>query len=271
MSFEVPKIDGDSNLNQKDRVELKLSPDTRFRKADGNFDVLKKEDRILTRDDVQNLGFLSSADKADVSFRRLLKRKFNDNKVESLSAGKLTFIPLEEGEADIDFLKAAAKFNDAQPGVIIAQNGKDLLNWFSAIRLPNGKVARLLRGPRQEDLEEFIKHLSNLVPYLEAAETDDNQTVYAIEFVQEAEHPEVISEEKLEDWLNRSKSSGISFSFDVSGKNDALSLDNFIKKAGKLYYIDGDIVSANMAKDQEELNHSIEEQERILRNYTKAN
>jgi hypothetical protein len=71
----------------------------------------------------------------------------------------------------------------------------------------------------------------------------------------------------MDDWLARVKSSRLIFGFDVSEKDS--SLDNLMRKDGKLYWVDGNILFAKPAENSEQLEAFITEQKDILEKFIK--
>lgn len=139
------------------------------------------------------------------------------------------------------------------------------MNQLSAARLSDGKIVRLMRGRTRGGLQEFVAQLNMLSPHTEAREIDAEQSVYAVEFMFGAERPKTILRAELGDWLVRVRSSGLVFDFDASEKDD--SLDNLMRKDGKLYWVDGNILSSKSAENPEQLEMFITEQKNILEKF----
>lgn len=264
----------------KPKKEIQYLGYLNFRPADGNFDILKFPDRKLTNDDVAN-GIYSPQEKMDFSFSKLLKglplqlRDLEkempaDRKliVESLRAGKPTFIPLDKAEVDEIFVQASEQFPGAQIGVILFPESNKVMNQLSAIKYPDGRIARMLRGGKCDNLDDFVDKVNILTPRMEAKEIIDEQgekkTAYAREFV-DGERPKKITQQEMDSWLAKSRKSGLIFGFDV-GEDDS-SLDNFIRIKNELFWIDGNILMAKPAQNKEELNSFIEQQRKTLTKY----
>lgn len=277
MSVEIGKFDKRRTEADPDPIRFVFEQQIHFRSVDGNFDVLPKKDRILTSEDIRN-GFLSSGEKISVSFSRLLDGLSADlytpseqmsaerkRVVDSILQGNATFIPLDVARVDPAFSNAAATFEGAQPGVILFPVTESILNQFSAIQFSDGRIARLMHGHNVEDLEEFTAQLNNVAPKIEAHAFDKNQVAYAVEFIEGAECPKTVSMHEIEDWLNRVRESRLLFEFDVSAEDP--SLDNFVRKDGRLFWVDGNIMRARTAETPEALEEFIVKQKGILEKF----
>ncbi len=276
--------DGSSDEQSKATVEVKpefkFAPQIYFRSADGNFDVLTKENRYLTDEDILQRGFLTNSDKVNLSFARLLdelpavlhapgQNMSTERReiVNSLLKRRPTFVPIDVARVDSEFSNAVTKFEGAQLGVILFPETNEIMNQFSGVRFTDGRVARLMRGRVRENLQEFTSQLNMLSPHIEAREIDRKQSAYAVEYMQGAERPKTISPQERDDWLNRVRSSGLIFDFDVSTKDE--SLDNLMRKDGKLFWVDGNILLAKPAENPEQLEMFIEEQRIVLEKFVK--
>lgn len=283
MSFGVPKLKIEKkqeSTTPEAKPELKFALQIHFRSADGNFNVLTREDRNLTDEDITQRGFLSRGEKVNLSFSQLLDGLPADlyapaenvpperkEIVDSLSQRRPTFVPLDAAKVDPEFSNAVAKFEGAQIGIILFPETSAIMNQFSAVRFADGSVARLMRGRTRENLQEFAAQLNMLSPQIEAREIDKEQSVYAMEFMQGAERPKTISRQELDDWLNRVRLSRLIFEFDVSAKDE--SLDNLIRKEGKLFWVDGNILLAKSTENAEQLEAFIAKQKDILEKFIK--
>lgn len=283
MALDVAKIDEKelpTTGTPENKPELKFASRLHFRPADGNYNVLTREDRNLTDEDVTERGFRGAGDKVSFSFARLLDELPADlyapsedmsserkEIVASLSQRKPTFVALDSARVDSEFSTAAAKFEGGQLGVILLPETNSLMNQFSAIRFADGRIARLTHGGTRENQEKFVAQLNLLSPRVEAREINREQSAYAVEFMQGAERPRTISRQEADDWFNRVRLSGLIFGFDVSAKDE--SLDNLVRKEGKLFWVDGNILRARPAKTPEEVEAFIKEQEDILEKFIK--
>lgn len=286
MSFEQPNFDAPP-VKQQDRQlekpkpgkEIQYSASLNFRSADGNFDILRSSDRELTNEDIAN-GFYSRQDKMNFSFSRVFeglplqlsdpKREMSPERkvvVESLRAGRPTFLLLDKAKIDDGFARASGQFTEARPGAILFPESGTVMNQFSAIEYPDGRIARMMRGAKRDNPDDFVRRANLLTPKMEAKEIDKKEAAYAMEFVQDGERPKKITQQEMEDWLVSVKESGLIFGFDV-GENDP-SLDNFVRKENKLFWVDGNILGANLAQNEEELNSFVEIQRKILGKYIK--
>ena len=124
-----------------------------------------------------------------------------------------------------------------------------------------------MRGRSRERLQEFAAQLNMLCPHVEARDIDQEMSAYAVEFMQGAERPKTISRQEMDDWLARARSSGLIFGFDVSEKDP--NLDNLMRKDGKLYWVDGNILLAEPAENPEQLEAFITEQKNVLETFIK--
>ncbi len=266
------------DLESENSREIKFSNSIGFAEVDGNLMIFKRKDLMISEEDVSTRGILSTGDKIDnFLIPKLLKglpqqmhdldREMTDERrvaVENLRSGKPQFISIETSEANEFFLKIIKKFGqDCVPGVIIVPQTKDVVNYISAFRDGGGGLKRLIGGDNKGN--EFVKSLNLLVPTISSIEIDENESVYAVEFITDGEQPRKITREEMEDWLARVRESRIVFALDV-GSNDP-TLDNFIRKNNSLYWIDGDIVESHIAKDDIELSESIEKMRKILSNF----
>jgi hypothetical protein len=250
-----------------------------FRAADGNFSILKQSDRTFSAEDL-SMGIMSGQEKIDFSFGRLLgglpHQLHNPNKnmseerkvmVEALRSGEKVFVPLEKNQVGETFTEVASLFSEAELGVLIFPENGQVMNQFSAIRYPDGRIARLIGAENRQDSKEFLDKLNLLVPKTEVREIDKKKIAYAVEFVTDGERPITVTREEIEDWIERVRESGIIFGFDV-GEDDS-SLDNFTRKDGKLFWVDGNIFKGTIASDQEKVEEFIETQRKILNGYLK--
>lgn len=260
--------------------EIQYDVSLKFRSADGNFNILKLSDRQLTNEDIVN-GFYSREEKMNHSFSKLFKGlglQLHDPKaemsserkdaVESLKVGKPTFLSLDKSKIDEKFVRAAEQFSEAQLGTILFPESGKIMNQFSAIKYADGRIARMMHGANQANLDDFIGRVNLLTPSMAAKEINEEETAYAMEFVQDGERPKWITRGEMEDWLDRTKESGLIFGFDV-GDNDP-SLDNFVRKDNKLSWVDGNILRAEPAQNDDELNIFVQKQKEILSRYLKG-
>lgn len=283
MSFEDRSLNtrNDSEPDIDTEPKIIFSPLMHFRSTDGGFEVLQPENRRLTARDVSEYGFYHVSDKINFSFTQLLGGLVRDlsapdrvmsperrRMVEMLSRRKPVFVPLDASQVDQSFADVVKKIQDAELGLILFPETGEVMNQFSAVRFGDGRIARFMRGAARKDLKEFVRRLNVISPHTGACEIDDAQAAYAVEFMQGVERPTTISREELNDWLQRTKSSGLIFGFDVSVKDN--SLDNFIRKEGKLYWVDGNILRAHIAESPEELAEFIAEQRDILERFVKS-
>lgn len=259
------------------KEKINFSNDISFSSVDGNFEILTNEDRRFTRDDVKN-GLLSVQDKADQSVARLLQDLTDQlqdpgrempaerkSTVEYLRSGKPVFIELDPDKINPAFVQAVGLFIGAKPGVILLPVAESSIFRIAALQNNNGEYARVLKGLMPEDLDGFTKGINQLTPPVDAKKINDTEVVYCMEFVRNAQRPTKISQTEMDDWLQRSEQSNLIFSFDV-GENDRC-LDNFVRKGGKIYWVDGNILDAKLAKTPEELSAFIALQKHILGNY----
>jgi hypothetical protein len=85
----------------------------------------------------------------------------------------------------------------------------------------------------------------------------------AVEFVEDAERPNRISTEELDDWITRVQEAGVDFGHDFTAGDK--SLDNFIRIDGRLYWCDGDLLAARpLATDHERAMTADSHRERLL-------
>lgn len=280
-NFETSVVEKKNTQIKAPRPEkkIKYSASLSFRSADGNFDILKSSDRNLTKEDIVN-GFNSSQEKKDFSFSKLFdglplqlekpeKEMSPERKtvVESLIAGKPIFLPLDKAEIDDDFAGASKQFLGTSPGAVLFPESGEIMNQFSAIKYSDGRIARMLRGAKQDNLDDFVSRINLLTPRMDTRKIGEKEVAYAMEFIQDGERPPNITLQEMEDWLVRVKESGLIFGFDV-GENDD-SLDNFIRKGDKIFWIDGNILGAKPAQNNEELKSFVEDQRKILVKYIK--
>ncbi|MCX6790958.1 MAG: hypothetical protein NTV62_02055 [Candidatus Gribaldobacteria bacterium] len=259
--------------------EIQFSKTLAFRPVDGNFEVLKLSDRSLTNQDIID-GLRSWGDKANFVFSILLdglpiqlydpKMELSPERraiVESLKAGQPTFIALNKHKIDENFVEACEMFAGSQPGIILLPESKSILHQISGLKLPNGDILRMMLGKNQKNLDDFTTRLNLITPKTEIKKLSEEKAVYAREFICDGERPITISLDEMEDWLSRVKASGLIFEFDVGEKDS--SLDNFIRKDGKIFWIDGNILGAKIAKNIEDLDVFVEKQRRTLSGYIK--
>jgi len=278
-NFEVPLVDqqGAKLEKPKPEKEIQYSAYLNFISADGNFDILKPADRQFTNKDVKN-GFYSVQDKLNSSFARLfegLPSQLNDPKremsaerktiVESLRLGKPTFLSFDKSKIDEGLVRASEQFSEVRPGAILFPESGRIMNQFSAIEYPDGRIARMMRGAKRDDLDDFVSRANLLTPRIKARKMGEKAVAYAMEFIQDGERPEKITQQEMEDWLARVKEGGLIFGFDVGEDNQ--SLDNFVRKGNKLFWVDGNILGAKRAQNAEELNSFVEKQRGILGKY----
>lgn len=276
-SPEIPK--DETAITERLKKEIHYSLDLTFRSVDGNFNVLPSSDRILTAEDVAK-GFLSGQQKIDSSLARLLEGlplQLHDPKidmpperrvaVEALIASKPTFVNLDKDKVDTTFVQAAEQFPNSQPGVILFPETGEIMNQFSAIKYSDGRMARLMQAKKREHLEDFVSRSNYLTPSLEAHTLNDDLDAYAMDFIEGAERPKSITQSEIDDWLIRVKRSGLIFGFDV-GERDA-GLDNLIRKDGKLFWVDGNILRATTATKEEDLDAFIESQRHTLKAFVR--
>ena len=260
-----------------EKPEIEYSNDLSFRSADGNFNILRESDRRVTQKDI-DAGVLSSQDKMNISFSRLFeglplqlcdpKREMSSERriaVQSLKEGKPIFLALDESKIDDEFVKASKHFSESHIGVILFPESGSVMNQFSAIEYSDGRIARMMRGDNRENLDDFIQHVNFLTPKVEAKEINDKETAYAMEFIKDGERPKNLTHQEVEDWLARARESGLIFGFDV-GEDDS-SLDNFIRKDNRIFWVDGNILQSRPAKSEQELDDFIESQKRTLDRY----
>ncbi len=260
------------------RKELIFSNDINFPSIrDGNFEILTDKDRRFTHEDVVN-GLLSVEDKAQQSFVVLTQSlprqlhipniEVSDSRrltVEHLRSGKPAFIELSKDKINPAFVQAVALFGGARPGVILLPVSESIIFRIPAMQNNDGNCMRIMKGFARDDLDDFIKGANYLTPPLEAKKLNDTDIVYSVEFVRDSERPVKILQTEMDDWLNRVEQSNLVFGLDV-GDNDSC-LDNFVRKNGRIYWVDGNILNARIAKNQEELSAFISEQKRTLSRY----
>ena len=260
------------------KKEITFANHIHFPAVDNNFDILKPQDRQLTNEDIEERGMYSTQEKVTMSLTKLLKGLTTQlsavdadipaerkKTVENLKARRPTFIELEKNEIDQNFVQAVKLFSSEHPGVILLPETESIINQISAFQHSDGRFARLMKGKVKENAEEFVQSANYLTPQLEYKAINESEAAYAVDFMNGAERPKKISQEELDDWLERVKTSGLIFGFDV-GLDDP-SLDNFVRKDGKLFWVDGNILHARPAKDQEELNSFVNQQKEILHRY----
>lgn len=278
-ALDIP--DSDRNWKAPEEIQevllardIAFAPDVPFRNVDGNFDVLKSSDRIITDLDIaRSIG--SVGEKVNDSLDKLLKglrlqlhdpRRATTPKqletVQSLRQGKPTFVEVDTSEVNESFIQAAEAFPGTRPGLILIPEGAKSINQISAIKQQDGKHARLMAGESRSDLADFMKRVNFLTPHMEGRQLDQKTVAYAMEFLEHGERPKTISQTEMEDWLARAQESALIFGFDVA--RDDPSLDNFVRHGGKLYWIDGNIRKATPAKTPDELGAFIEQQRATL-------
>jgi hypothetical protein len=154
-------------------------------------------------------------------------------------------------EVDIDkqsrTLKSAAEaFEANKAGVAIRVETTEGL-WDTAIfdtfpALQRGeKSYRVLVRRGTEDLEALQDALP-LLTLPSGIQALGEHSVAIIELVEDATRPRSITQEQLDDWLNRYDKAGVDLDLDI-GEADK-SLDNFLLRDGKLFWCDGNIMGA---------------------------
>lgn len=202
---------------EKKEKEMQFSNNVRLRPAGGNFSILKPKDCAISAEDVAN-GFVSTEDKVNLSLSILLKglpRQLHNpqtkmtqertSEVMSLRAGKATFVSIDKGKISESFLHASEKFEGSEPGLIIFPETTSVINYFSAVKYTDGTIARLIKGKEEQNMEDFVAGVNLLTPKTEFRKIGEEQVAYATEFVKGGERPKQITEQELEDWIERAR------------------------------------------------------------------
>lgn len=279
LNWKAPE-DESANLGVPEKKkDIEYSLDLGFRSADGNFDVLQPADRQpFTKEDL-SVGIESPKEKIDYSFDRLLgglRRDLHDPNrempsdrkaiVDKLINRKPAFVGLDKARANEEFVHASETFTDSRPGVILFPESGNVMNQFSAIEHSDGRMARLMRAAKKDNLDDFVHRANLLTPNMEGRPLDEKVDAYAMEFLEGAERPKSVTQVEIDDWLARVKESELIFGFDVSEKD--IGLDNFVRKDGKLFWVDGNILQAREATREEDLDAFIETQRQTLKVFT---
>lgn len=259
---------------KSDVIEFQQMPT--FRRTDGSYDIVPEAALRTTAEDVasgdwqfdkltrvlgEKLGHLPLY----LTRPDLIRDEKTRERVAALREGNPLFIPMPTEGLDPDFLTAAQKFTDAESGVMLRPHkGGRALDLFSALRYRDGREARLLRGKTHEE-EDFSSRLQLLAPLIESQKVSDRQTAYAMEYLHDGVRPETVTQDQITDWLERVRSSGLKFGFDVDATPN--SLDNFLLRDGKLFWIDGNIMNAKPVASPQEMDAFLEEQRLVLQHH----
>lgn len=165
-----------------------------------------------------------------------------------LTENKIAFVELTDDTISPALATAKEVFEADKAGVgirtevigseIIPGSTRSILDSFPALER-DGKKFRLMLQQNAQNPDAIVAALSQLALPSEAKMTDLGLLAIT-ELVDDAERPSTISQQELEDWLDRLKTAGIKLDVDIS--DDDLDLDNFLRYEGKLYWCDGDIM-----------------------------
>lgn len=90
-------------------------------------------------------------------------------------------------------------------------------------------------------IDQIARAFELLAPPSEVRQ--DGQTVMAaVEFIEDAERPIRITTEELDDWIARIQEAGVNLGRDFAPGDE--SLDNLLRIEGRLYWCDGNLISA---------------------------
>ena len=173
------------------------------------------------------------------------------DKVEALSRREPVFISIPHDQLHEDLVDAAQKFGADQSGMIMKVFFHRSFNTANTLLFPavlkDDKRYRLLQITTKEDART-LQHAFDTLSLPTVVQKDGDKTTAFMEFVDGIEHPKDITQEELDDWLQRVQKSGVEFGVDI-GKEDE-SLDNLIRYKGKLYWCDGNLMGAKSIDEQ---------------------
>ncbi len=172
--------------------------------------------------------------------------------VESIAAKRPTFVPIDPTILSPDVQNAALVFSAERAGLIVnlshatgpmfAPTGR--VDTFPAIQ-KEGKSFRVLQTKHVEGeglSADALEHAMSLLTFPSEVHQTGDVIQAAVEFVEGAERPKTITQDEMDDWLDRVRQSGVSMGEDMA--EDDPSLDNLLRYQGRLYWCDGDIVFA---------------------------
>jgi len=137
---------------------------------------------------------------------------------------------------------------------------------FPAIK-KDDEAYRILQTKRcEEDIQsdEDREQQLNLITLPIKIKTEGNFRYAAMRFVEHDGHPKSISQEELDDWIERFTMAGLDVGSDIGPEDE--SLDNFIRYQGRLYWCDGDVIAATSFTKKEQ-NYKTQEMKKTLQQF----
>jgi len=113
--------------------------------------------------------------------------------------------------------------------------------------MKDDKKYRILQIRTSEELQN-IQHAYNNLSLPTILQKKGDQVTALMEFKDEIEHPQSITQQELDDWIQRVQDTSVEFGTDI-GATDT-SLDNLIRYNGKLYWVDGNLMAAKTIDKQ---------------------
>lgn len=245
---------------------FRFSSETLFFLPKGDLPILRPEDLKFTQQDYDQ-GW-SPNDKTAETLNRLLNNFIgqlrqsenfspsltNQFLIETLQCGEPIFLAVDTPKTTDEFQASVRAFPGTTPGVILYPENAKHVVYLPAIQSFDGRIARIITTSwkKDQDLSHYTERLNFIAPPTHAqtfTKQSELNATFAIEFVTDGLRPRVITQEMIDDWLDRVENSGLLISFDVSQQDD--SLDNFILRGGKLWWVDGDIIGAKIASSAE--------------------
>lgn len=186
--------------------------------------------------------------RAALTDRAATEDEVANDALELLAENKVAFAELGDEAISDTLASAKTAFEADKAGIamrtevigseIVPGQTQSILDSFPALER-DGQKFRLLLQKSVQDPVVLERALTQLAFPAEIKVTDEG-VLAIVEMVDDAERPSTISQEELDDWLDRLKIAGVKLDVDIS--DDDLDLDNFLRHDGKLYWCDGDIM-----------------------------
>ena len=181
-----------------------------------------------------------------------------DTEASRLLENKPAFFELTPSILSDELQTAGQLFNADAAGTILIiaytkhqfYGGK--IESFPAIK-KDDEVYRILQTTRyEEDIQSDgdREQQLNLIALPTKIKTEGDFRYAAMRFVEHDGHPKSITQEEVDDWIERFVTAGLDVGSDIGPEDE--SLDNFIRYQGRLYWCDGDVIAAHQFTKEEQ-------------------
>lgn len=237
--------------------------------ADGLPPLLSPE---LTKDAYEQTGFHSTVTSRAIGLAagrldavlagRLPLQEQDIDTVEALLSNKPVYIPLRPNEASREMTKIGEQFDVESMGILMyleytsvpRYNLGGKIQCFAGVQ-KEGEFYRALytkTDPSRVDIA-ILEHAFSLLTFKSQVLDTADGVQAIVRFESDAERPASITQNELDDWLQRLEKSKLDVGGDVS--TDDESLDNLLRLNGRLYWADGDIIHARQMQNAEVADH----------------